>query len=170
LNIVTCRFDNLSSILRHYVCFLRQFLMPSSNAILTTVLSFCSLTNDYCSHSFLPPKKGQRGKNHNYLPYCASATNCSLSSMTGSSSTSAAPSYKQLKEDFVSHLSGGSVSEIAQVCAVAPVCIQFEIRQSWRKKVVTSPKLTKNASLHRQYRSFGPSSNPDNPSSSHTPH
>ncbi|KAK3497291.1 GWT1-domain-containing protein [Neurospora hispaniola] len=30
-------------------------------------------------------------------------------------------SYKQLKEDFVSNLSGGSVSEIAQVCAVAPV-------------------------------------------------
>jgi phosphatidylinositol glycan class W len=34
----------------------------------------------------------------------------------------AAPSYKQLKEDFVSNLSGGSVLEIAQVCAVAPVC------------------------------------------------
>ena len=33
----------------------------------------------------------------------------------------AAPSYKQLKEDFVSNLSGGSVAEIAQVCAVAPV-------------------------------------------------
>lgn len=32
-----------------------------------------------------------------------------------------APSYKQLKEDFVSNLSGGSVAEIAQVCAVAPV-------------------------------------------------
>ncbi|KAK1752557.1 GPI-anchored wall transfer protein 1 [Echria macrotheca] len=32
-----------------------------------------------------------------------------------------ATSYKQLKEDFVSNLSGGSVSEIAQVCAVAPV-------------------------------------------------
>jgi len=31
-------------------------------------------------------------------------------------------SYKQLKEDFVSNLSGGSVAEIAQVCAVAPVC------------------------------------------------
>lgn len=31
------------------------------------------------------------------------------------------PSYKQLKEDFVSNLSGGSVVEIAQVCAVAPV-------------------------------------------------
>lgn len=29
--------------------------------------------------------------------------------------------YKQLKEDFVSNLSGGSVIEIAQVCAVAPV-------------------------------------------------
>jgi phosphatidylinositol glycan class W len=33
----------------------------------------------------------------------------------------AVPSYKQLKEDFVSNLSGGSVAEIAQVCAVAPV-------------------------------------------------
>ncbi|KAL2171167.1 hypothetical protein VTG60DRAFT_3682 [Thermothelomyces hinnuleus] len=32
-----------------------------------------------------------------------------------------APSYKQLKEDFVSNLTGGSVAEIAQVCAVAPV-------------------------------------------------
>ncbi|KAK4247201.1 GWT1-domain-containing protein [Corynascus novoguineensis] len=32
-----------------------------------------------------------------------------------------APSYKQLKEDFVSNLSGGSVAEIAQVCAVAPI-------------------------------------------------
>jgi len=31
-------------------------------------------------------------------------------------------SYKQLKEDFVSNLSGGSVAEIASVCAVAPVC------------------------------------------------
>ncbi|KAK4144785.1 GWT1-domain-containing protein [Dichotomopilus funicola] len=31
------------------------------------------------------------------------------------------PSYKQLKEDFVSNLSGGSAIEIAQVCAVAPV-------------------------------------------------
>jgi phosphatidylinositol glycan class W len=30
-------------------------------------------------------------------------------------------SYKQLKEEFVSNLSGGSVAEIAQVCAVAPV-------------------------------------------------
>lgn len=41
----------------------------------------------------------------------------------GSSPTpgTAAPSYKQLKEDFVSNLSGGSVAEIAQVCAVAPV-------------------------------------------------
>jgi phosphatidylinositol glycan class W len=35
--------------------------------------------------------------------------------------TAGTPSYKQLKEDFVSNLSGGSVAEIAQVCAVAPV-------------------------------------------------
>jgi hypothetical protein len=32
-----------------------------------------------------------------------------------------AASYKQRKEDFVSNLSGGSVSEISYVTAVAPV-------------------------------------------------
>ncbi|KAL2155203.1 hypothetical protein VTH82DRAFT_3879 [Thermothelomyces myriococcoides] len=32
-----------------------------------------------------------------------------------------AASYKQLKEEFVSNLTGGSVAEIAQICAVAPV-------------------------------------------------
>lgn len=32
-----------------------------------------------------------------------------------------APSYKQLKEDFVSNLSGGPVSEINYVTAIAPV-------------------------------------------------
>lgn len=31
-------------------------------------------------------------------------------------------SYKQLKEDFVSNLSGGTVTEIYYVTAVAPVC------------------------------------------------
>ncbi|KAM7222185.1 GPI-anchored wall transfer protein 1 [Rhypophila decipiens] len=41
--------------------------------------------------------------------------------MAGGNATSAAPSYKQLKEEFVSNLSGGPVSEIAQVCAVAPI-------------------------------------------------
>ncbi len=30
-------------------------------------------------------------------------------------------SYKQLKEDFVSNLTGGSIAEIASVTAVAPV-------------------------------------------------
>ncbi|KAK4170109.1 GWT1-domain-containing protein [Cladorrhinum sp. PSN259] len=43
----------------------------------------------------------------------------------GANATAAAAAtarnYKQLKEDFVSNLSGGSVTEIAQVCAVAPV-------------------------------------------------
>ncbi len=35
---------------------------------------------------------------------------------------STAASYKQLKEDFVSNLSGGSVGEICLVTMVAPVC------------------------------------------------
>jgi hypothetical protein len=33
-----------------------------------------------------------------------------------------ATNYKQLKEDFVSNLSGGSVIEISQVLAVPTVC------------------------------------------------
>ena len=33
-----------------------------------------------------------------------------------------AQSYKTLKEDFVSNLSGGSVWEVSTVTAVAPVC------------------------------------------------
>ncbi|KAK0664580.1 GWT1-domain-containing protein [Cercophora samala] len=40
---------------------------------------------------------------------------------TGANAARIAHSYKQLKEDFVSNLSGGSVIEVAQVCAVAPV-------------------------------------------------
>ncbi|KAK4672297.1 Glucosaminyl phosphatidylinositol (GlcN-PI) nositol acylation protein [Podospora pseudopauciseta] len=40
---------------------------------------------------------------------------------TGANAARTAHSYKQLKEDFVSNLSGGSVIEVAQVCAVAPV-------------------------------------------------
>jgi phosphatidylinositol glycan class W len=32
-------------------------------------------------------------------------------------------SYKKLKEDFVSGLTGGSVTEINYVTAVAPVCL-----------------------------------------------
>jgi len=39
----------------------------------------------------------------------------------GANNTTVTPSYKQRKEDFVSNLSGGSVTEIAQVCAIAPV-------------------------------------------------
>jgi len=35
-----------------------------------------------------------------------------------------AQSYKSLKQDFVSGLSGGSVSEINYVTAVAPVSLQ----------------------------------------------
>ncbi|KAK4204013.1 GWT1-domain-containing protein [Triangularia verruculosa] len=40
---------------------------------------------------------------------------------TGANAARIAHSYKQLKEDFVSNLSGGSVIEVAQVCAVAPI-------------------------------------------------
>lgn len=36
-------------------------------------------------------------------------------------------SYKQQKEDFVSNLSGGDVSEIGYVTAVAPVCFPFQV-------------------------------------------
>lgn len=36
-----------------------------------------------------------------------------------------ATSYKQQKEDFVSNLSGGSVTEIAYVSSVAPVSVSF---------------------------------------------
>ncbi|KAK3335321.1 GWT1-domain-containing protein [Cercophora scortea] len=41
--------------------------------------------------------------------------------MASSAAAAHAHTYKQLKEDFVSNLSGGAVSEIAYVCAVAPV-------------------------------------------------
>lgn len=37
-----------------------------------------------------------------------------------------ATSYKQLKEDFVSNLSGGTVTEISKVTVVAPVSISSE--------------------------------------------
>ena len=37
------------------------------------------------------------------------------------SANSTAASYKQLKEDFVSNLSGGTTTEICYVTAVAPV-------------------------------------------------
>ncbi|KAK3693499.1 GWT1-domain-containing protein [Podospora appendiculata] len=41
--------------------------------------------------------------------------------MASSAAAAHAHTYKQLKEDFVSNLTGGAVSEIAYVCAVAPV-------------------------------------------------
>lgn len=39
-------------------------------------------------------------------------------------------SYKELKEDFVSNLSGGSVSEICYVTSVAPVSARPLLSQS----------------------------------------
>jgi len=45
------------------------------------------------------------------------------SSMADAASVAAATTYKQLKEDFVSHLTGGTATEINLVTAVAPVCI-----------------------------------------------
>ncbi|KAK3329082.1 GWT1-domain-containing protein [Apodospora peruviana] len=56
-------------------------------------------------------------------------------------SSTSYPSYKQLKEDFVSNLSGGTVSEIALVCAVAPVVSllwsTLQARQSFFKPYTT---------------------------------
>lgn len=43
------------------------------------------------------------------------------SDATGFSMSNSTASYKQLKEDFVSNLTGGPVSEIAAVTAVLPV-------------------------------------------------
>lgn len=43
--------------------------------------------------------------------------------------SSNATSYKQMKEDFVSGLSGGSVSEINYVTAIGPVRMQLTDRQ-----------------------------------------
>ncbi|KAK4149969.1 GWT1-domain-containing protein [Chaetomidium leptoderma] len=58
-------------------------------------------------------------------------------SAASTAAAAAAHNYKQLKEDFVSNLSGGSVAEIAQVCAVAPVVAllwsALQARQSFFK-------------------------------------
>lgn len=40
-----------------------------------------------------------------------------------------AQSYKTLKEDFVSNLAGGRISEINYVTAVAPVCALLYIHE-----------------------------------------
>lgn len=101
-NIVTSRFDNLAL----YVQSGRVYCSEIFNHHAFLILSPSFLFFD----KRFPPFRSFP-KLYNLLPI-----------MTGSSSTSAATSYKQLKEDFVSNLSGGSVSEIAQVCAVAPVC------------------------------------------------
>lgn len=45
-----------------------------------------------------------------------------LSNIPTAGKVSMAQSYKALKEDFVSNLSGGEVSEVNYVTAVAPVC------------------------------------------------
>ncbi|QPG96167.1 Glucosaminyl phosphatidylinositol (GlcN-PI) nositol acylation protein [Epichloe festucae Fl1] len=51
------------------------------------------------------------------------------------------PSYKQQKEDFVSNLSGGPVSEIAAVTAVAPVAILLWSALQARQSFFESPSL-----------------------------
>jgi hypothetical protein len=67
----------------------------------------------HSSHSFLPTNSAQVG----FVFLFA----LQLPAMANTNPTKTPPSYKQLKEDFVSNLSGGSVSEIAQVCTVATV-------------------------------------------------
>jgi hypothetical protein len=57
--------------------------------------------------------------------------------------TNSTLSYKELKEDFVSNLSGGSVSEILSVTAVAPVRLAHLVTRSKTKKNVFIPLLTK---------------------------
>ncbi|KAK4191871.1 GWT1-domain-containing protein [Podospora australis] len=56
---------------------------------------------------------------------------------SGAAAAAASQSYKQQKEAFVSNLAGGSVVEIAQVCAVAPVVTllwsALQTRQSFFK-------------------------------------
>ncbi|KXX73165.1 GPI-anchored wall transfer protein 1 [Madurella mycetomatis] len=64
-----------------------------------------------------------------------------MASTEAAANNATAQSYKQLKEDFVSNLSGGSVTEIAQVCAVAPVVAllwsALQARQSFFKPYTT---------------------------------
>lgn len=73
--------------------------------------------------SFLCDPAGFRLFPFALLASCTSSVGLAMAAAEspGGNATAMARSYKQLKEDFVSNLSGGPVAEIAQVCAVAPV-------------------------------------------------
>lgn len=109
---------------RHGSCNLA--LLPSS------LLSFHLSTNGYWHPGAIrhPPTSfcleqclAETGHPRALSPFPAPVLCIAQQAMAGSATNNAtaAQSYKQLKEDFVSNLSGGSVTEIAQVCAVAPV-------------------------------------------------
>ena len=57
-----------------------------------------------------------------------------------------ATSYKQMKEDFVSNLTGGSVTEINNVVTVGPVC---ETSNTSTDAHIMTFLLTRNAQLDR---------------------
>lgn len=81
-------------------------------------------------------------------------------------------SYKQQKEDFVSNLSGGSVSEIAAITAVAPVRLQeFPLSpRGCNYLFYTTSKFTnQDTRLSRSPSSSGPLSKGASPSSDPTP-
>lgn len=83
--------------------------------------------------------------------------------------TNSTVSYKELKEDFVSNLSGGSVSEILSVTAVAPVRL-YPPCNSQQKKKCLHPASNKKFSLLRLQFYCGPSCSLGIPSSSRTHH
>ncbi|EEY21249.1 predicted protein [Verticillium alfalfae VaMs.102] len=54
-------------------------------------------------------------------------------------------SYKKLKEDFVSNLSGGPAGEVNYVIGVAPVCSLYPL--AWRASYIGSKLLGRNGSM-----------------------